>query len=279
MKHTPQLLFLILFIFGCSSSDRYEPEGLRKLSSEEILERVKAKCPLNENVQFKDTLGNIIPMEVLSTLDQNEFFFDQYANQFDDVLEIVVKKASIDDKKLMQQLKTILERSDSVTVISVNCAAIQEILDHVYRTDQESRQQGRLDVHQDEKNQQVVVSIIEQCGFPTLEEHGYTSVQAVFLVIQHAGKKLRQKYFPLIKQSADRGDISWATVALMEDRILMDNGQKQKYGSQLTRVNGSAQWVVHPIEDPENVNTRRAAVGLVSIEEYLKSFGIKYTAE
>jgi hypothetical protein len=48
-----------------------------------------------------------------------------------------------------------------------------------------------------------VVSIIEKCGFHSVKEYGYGSVEAGFLMIQHAGKNLREKYFPLIERSAD----------------------------------------------------------------------------
>ena len=85
-----------------------------------------------------------------------------------------------------------------------------------------------------------------------------------------------KKYFPLIKKSADRGDLSWSTVALMEDRMLMDIGEKQKYGSQVQKANGSDKWTLYPIQDPKNVNKRRAKIGLEPIEDYLRRFGIEY---
>jgi hypothetical protein len=66
----------------------------------------------------------------------------------------------------------------------------------------------------------------------------------------------------------------------MEDRMLMDKGEKQKYGSQVRKSNGSDKWSLHPpIQDPENVNKRRAEVGLEPIEEYLKHFGIEYKTD
>ena len=62
----------------------------------------------------------------------------------------------------------------------------------------------------------------------------------------------------------------------MEDRMLMDKGEKQKYGSQLRMDNESGEWELWPIEDPEKVNNRRAEVGLEPIEEYVRHFGIEY---
>jgi hypothetical protein len=161
--------------------------------------------------------------------------------------------------------------------VDIDCAKIEKILDTVYQTDQANRQGGSVaNAAIDKENQQLVVSAIEKCGFPLVEKHGYTSVEAVFLVIQHAGKGLREKYFPQIKKSADQGDLQLSKVALMEDRMLIDRGEKQKYGSQVQKKNGSEIWSLYPIEDPQNVNKRRAQVGLGPIEEYLKHFGIDY---
>ena len=151
------------------------------------------------------------------------------------------------------------------------------MLEEVYRKDQEIRKDNAIpDPGIDRENQQIVVSIIEKCGFPSSEIHGNTSVQAAFLVIQHAGKTLREKYFPLIKESAEKGDLRWSTVALMEDRMLMDRGEKQKYGSQVTKNQASGKWELYPVEDPAKVNKRRAEIGLGPIEEYLSRWDIEF---
>ena len=97
---------------------------------------------------------------------------------------------------------------------------------------------------------------------------------AVFLVIQHGSKALREKYFPLVKASAEKGEITLRAVAMMEDRMLMENGKKQKYGTQLISYNNGP-LQLHPIEDEANVNQRRAAMGMEPIEEYLKQFGLE----
>ena len=89
-------------------------------------------------------------------------------------------------------------------------------------------------------------------------------MQAVFLVIQHASKELREKYFPLIKASAEKGELTLRVVAMMEDRMLMEKGKKQKYGTQLISYNDGP-LRLHPIEDEANVNKRRAAMGMGTI--------------
>ena len=107
----------------------------------------------------------------------------------------------------------------------------------------------------------------------------FIALLAAFLVIQHAGKSLREKYFSLMKASAEKGDLQWNMVALMEDRMLMDKGEKQKYGSQVRKNMESGAWELYPVEDPKNINKRRAEVGLGPIEEYLSTWDLEFNPE
>ncbi|MEQ9438753.1 MAG: hypothetical protein RIG62_06875 [Cyclobacteriaceae bacterium] len=283
MKPTLLLLLpILLSLNACNNQPHYEPEGLRKLSDAELLERARTRNFLADpgRIVYRDTLGNVISLEEVRKLDREEYFGVQYVDANGEVAETVIRRATEADKELMKQLTAAFEEGEPITMINIDCANISEILAEVHALDQANRQGGSVgnsDV--DLENQQKVVSIIENCGFPTVESHGYKSVEAVFLVIQHASKGLRKKYFPSIKKSADEGDLPWRIVALMEDRVLTDQGKKQKYGSQVEKVNGSDQWSVCPIEDPENVNERRAQVGLEPIEEYLQYFDIAYQVE
>jgi hypothetical protein len=280
MKKTVIILIVSLFsLVSCHKSSNYKPQGLRKLSDAEILEHARGRNYVTEKTVFRDSLGNIISRDELGKVNQEEFFGDQYVNSENQIVEVVIRKITSGDKALIEKMKEAFEVEEEkpVTLIDIDCAKIVKILETVYQTDQDNRQGGSVaNADIDKKNQQIVVSTIEKCGFPSVEKHGYKSVETVFLVIQHAGKSLREKYFPQIKKSADQGDLQWSKVALMEDRMLMDKGEKQKFGSQVHKKNGSDKWALYPIEDPQNVNKRRAQVGLDPIEEYLKHFGIDY---
>ena len=64
---------------------------------------------------------------------------------------------------------------------------------------------------------------------------------------------------------------------MMEDRVLLGEGKKQIYGTQLRSGRDTGgQWVLEPIEDEAGVDARRAAVGLPPLAEYLKAFGLEY---
>jgi hypothetical protein len=64
-------------------------------------------------------------------------------------------------------------------------------------------------------------------------------------------------------------------LALLEDRILTNQGKEQIYGSQV-RTNDAGKYEFYPIMDETNVNKRRASVGLQPLEEYAKYFDINY---
>lgn len=74
---------------------------------------------------------------------------------------------------------------------------------------------------------------------------------------------------PLLKQSFLNGEgVTGQEFALLTDRVLVHQNKAQLYGTQLKILDG--ELVFNPILDKENVNSRRAEVGLFSLEEYKK---------
>ena len=65
-------------------------------------------------------------------------------------------------------------------------------------------------------------------------------------------------------------------MALMEDRILMGEGEPQIYGSQLRGSGPNGEFELWKIKDPEYVNQRRAEVGLGPLEEYVARWGVEF---
>ncbi len=105
-------LFLLLVIFilaSCAkgSGGSYEPIGLRKLSEEEMLERVQNKRFQQQpvGVVFKTPEGDIITPERLKGFNQVDFFGDQYVDGNGVLKEVVIRKATSSDRKIMERLK------------------------------------------------------------------------------------------------------------------------------------------------------------------------------
>lgn len=128
----------------------------------------------------------------------------------------------------------------------------------------------------DKNNLSRLEEIIKVNGWPGISSVGGTASLAAFLILQHADYEYQKKYFPLVNEALKKGEIKASDVALLEDRILVREGKEQIYGTQLKRNETTGKYELSPIKDEENVDNRRAAVGLPPIAEYLKTFGLEY---
>ncbi len=106
-----------------------------------------------------------------------------------------------------------------------------------------------------------VTGIIEEHGWLGKNTIGEATNRTLFLVVQHApNNATRKMYFPLLEASAINGESELSDMATMKDRILVQDGESQIYGTQSSMVNGELE--PFSIEDPKNVNKRRKKVGL-----------------
>ncbi len=122
-----------------------------------------------------------------------------------------------------------------------------------------------------------VAAIIDSTGWLGEKEIGHIANQALFLVIQHADAKpeLQAKYLPLMRDAVADGNARSYELALLEDRVAVNHGRPQIYGSQIGWKDGKG--FVKPMDDEEHVNERRKAVGLEPLEKYAERFGINWS--
>jgi hypothetical protein len=62
------------------------------------------------------------------------------------------------------------------------------------------------------------------------------------------------------------GEISLVDLAYLTDRVLVNEGTKQIYGTQFWTVDGKL--VPRPIEDESGLAARRESLGMITMEEY-----------
>lgn len=118
-------------------------------------------------------------------------------------------------------------------------------------------------------------AIVRESGWPGARKVGADAAIVAFLIVQHSPLDVQAEYLPMIERAVAAGDARGADLALLTDRMLMFQGKKQRYGSQLKASPGGPPelW---PIEDEAHVDERRRAVGLQPLADYLKSFGIEW---
>ena len=122
-----------------------------------------------------------------------------------------------------------------------------------------------------------VVSILERYGWLGIDDVGKLGNSALFLVIQHSDLATQMKYLPLMEEAVKAGKASLPNYALLKDRVLIRSGAKQLYGSQISQDIKTGLKYVLPIDDVENLDKRRAEVGLPPMKDYLKNFNMSWS--
>lgn len=92
--------------------------------------------------------------------------------------------------------------------------------------------------------------------------------EVVWAVIQHSSLEMQKQYLPKFIGAVEAGKLRGEFVAVMQDRVACWSGKPQIYGSQGS-FNASGVFVPAEIEDPENVDARRASMGMCPLQEYI----------
>lgn len=123
------------------------------------------------------------------------------------------------------------------------------------------------------QNQKELDSLVEVYGFPKLSIYGYTICKAAFMVVQHADTYYQNKFLPTFNQHLQHNEIEKPNYAIFIDRLLINQGKKQLYGSQI-KTNADGSHELFPIDDPSNVDSRRKEMGMIPLKEYLSYFQV-----
>ncbi|RKS24980.1 hypothetical protein CLV94_0002 [Flavobacterium endophyticum] len=124
-----------------------------------------------------------------------------------------------------------------------------------------------------------VEAIINKHGWLGSDKIGSQANTTLFMVIQHAELPAQIKYLPMMREAVKKGNARASSLALLEDRVALKQGKKQIYGSQISWNMKTNESFVAPLEDPDNVDLRRAEVGLPSLQAYLAEMDMKWDVE
>ena len=123
----------------------------------------------------------------------------------------------------------------------------------------------------DEKNRNRLKEIIAEFGFPGKKMVGKEAMQGIFLIIQHSDgdKEWQKSQLKNIEEAVKNGDMDGQSYAYLYDRIKLNGGEKQLYGTQFVKVDPINKIVeLADTEHPENLDKRRMEVGMMPIEMY-----------
>lgn len=119
-------------------------------------------------------------------------------------------------------------------------------------------------------NEKKILDLLETYGWPDINTIGEQGNLTICNVLQHSSIEVRQKYIPMMKMAVKEKGLAARLLARAEDRLATDRGEFQIYGGQIKYYPETKSFNFWPIKDPENLEKRRAEIGLDSISEFLK---------
>jgi hypothetical protein len=194
--------------------------------------------------------------------------------------------------------KTIEKLQKKLDVIGANYdKVLEKELAEIYTEDQEIRGEfmsvyraskpdkkkidsiGKIMQRKDSINLIKVMKILDERGWLGKNVVGTQGNQTLFLVIQHSDLKYQQKYLPMMREAVKNGNANPGNLAYLEDRVALREGKKQIYGSQSSKNKKTNKICIAPMIDPDNVDKRRAEVGLGTMAEYAAKMNIEWNLE
>ncbi len=121
-----------------------------------------------------------------------------------------------------------------------------------------------------EQNTAQLCPILKEFGWPTADVVGNEGVAAAFLLLKNSSSfQLQIDLLPVIVAAAKKREILRSDFAGYFDRLRLNSGQKQLFGTQATIMNGFL--VLYPIEGEAHVDARRKQYDLEPLSDYLRS--------
>jgi hypothetical protein len=113
------------------------------------------------------------------------------------------------------------------------------------------------------RNGDRLAGIMDSHGWPTVTSVGAEAARRAWLVAQHADRQLglQRKALKLMAQAVQAGEADPRHFAMLRDRVLVNEGRRQIYGTQIAGVVDDVP-VPWPCVDPEHMDERRVEVGL-----------------
>jgi hypothetical protein len=124
----------------------------------------------------------------------------------------------------------------------------------------------------DSTNQAEAKRIIAKYGYPGYSLVSESGSNKFWAIVQHCDDDVafQQKVLLLMNKEVKRHNASGENYAYLKDRVLVNLGQKQLYGTQGIRNPQTHKWEPLPISDLANVEIRRKQMGLISLKDYKK---------
>lgn len=130
----------------------------------------------------------------------------------------------------------------------------------------------------DSSNLSAAKEIFQKYGYPGYSLVGKSGSNRFWAIVQHSDDdvEFQQKVLILMDKEVKKQNASGENYAYLKDRILINKGFKQLYGTQTLYHKDSKKHTPLPIQDEKGVEARRKAIGLSPLKDYLKELDNLY---
>lgn len=217
------------------------------------------------------TKGNYTNLRhITSDTDLNSLHEDA---RWTEIIDLVKANKEEAEKYLDKELVTLLEKvHEDDQKYRQQISGIQE--KHGWES-KEMKDLLKVISEKDSLNQIIVTKLLDERGWLGSDVVGGQGNSTLFLVIQHADIDVQLKYLPMMREAVKNGKARGSSLALLEDRVALRQGNLQIYGSQVGRLEDGTNYVL-PLKDPETVDERRKSVGLGPLADYVGRWDIKW---
>jgi hypothetical protein len=120
--------------------------------------------------------------------------------------------------------------------------------------------------------------IFNQYGFPNFDLVGTEGAHDFWLITQHQDKHpaFQDSVLKAMKVQVDNRKAHGTEYAYLVDRVKINTGQLQVYGTQMRLNADTTSYEPMPVIEPQQLNERRHSVGLEPIEDYIKTMNERY---
>ncbi len=118
-----------------------------------------------------------------------------------------------------------------------------------------------------------VKEIFAKYGFPNYDLVGEKGSSDFWLLVQHQDRhpSFQDSVLAKMKIEVDSGKASASNYAYLVDRVKVNTGQPQVYGTQMQMNSDTTSFEPKNVIEPDKLNERRKSVGLDSIESYIQT--------
>ena len=123
------------------------------------------------------------------------------------------------------------------------------------------------------RNSDWLKAVLARIGWFDISRYGAEASQAAWLIVQHSDHDpaWQAQVLADLAPRVARGDMRRSYYAYLVDRVAVNAGRPQTYGTQ-GRCQGRGNLELRPVVDRDSLDRRRAEMGLDSIADYTARF-------